>query len=163
MICTGKADQSRTSSDQSEALRSLRKPNLEICPSTARDNFQMGLSFSCDHNSFKRSCTFSLQSLIMTDQPQSLKELLQTAKAQKQSIEYSAEPNSDAYRQEVSATIDKLQECQRLISQLSLFSSNEGLEDISTSNLQYDLLKNTRLPPTTNNRRKVLNSRLSLS
>uniref|UniRef100_A0A093VKU8 Uncharacterized protein C63.05 n=1 Tax=Talaromyces marneffei PM1 TaxID=1077442 RepID=A0A093VKU8_TALMA len=90
----------------------------------------------------------------MTDQPQSLKELLQTAKAQKQSIEYSAEPNSDAYRQEVSATIDKLQECQRLISQLSLFSSNEGLEDISTSNLQYDLLKNTRLPPTTNNRRK---------
>lgn len=78
----------------------------------------------------------------MTDQPQSLKELLQTVKAQKQSIEYSAEPNSDAYRQEVSETINKLQECQRLISQLSLFSSNEGLEDVSTSNLQYDLLRN---------------------
>ncbi|KAF3401370.1 hypothetical protein DPV78_005213 [Talaromyces pinophilus] len=73
----------------------------------------------------------------MTDQPQSLKELLQTAKAQKQSIEHSAEPNSDAYRQEVSETINKLQECQRLISQLSLFSSNEGLEDVSTANLQF--------------------------
>ena len=78
----------------------------------------------------------SLQYFIMTDQPQSLKELFQAAKAQKQSIELSAEPNSDAYRQEVSETINKLQECQRLISQLSLFSSNEGLEDVPTSNLQ---------------------------
>lgn len=102
----------------------------------------MGLSFSCDRNSFKGFKNVFLQSLNMTDQPQSLKELLQTVKAQKQSIEYSAEPNSDAYRQEVSETINKLQECQRLISQLSLFSSNEGLEDVSTSNLQYDLLRN---------------------
>lgn len=75
-------------------------------------------------------------SLIMTEQPQSLKDLLQSAKAQKNSLETSAEPNSDAYRKEVLATIAKLEECQRLISQLSLFSSNEGLEDITTANLQ---------------------------
>ncbi|EED23278.1 TOR signaling pathway regulator (TapA), putative [Talaromyces stipitatus ATCC 10500] len=73
----------------------------------------------------------------MTDQPQSLKELFQAAKEQKLSLETSAEPNSDAYRQQVSDTINKLQECQRLISQLSLFSSNEGLEDVSTANLQF--------------------------
>ena len=101
------------------------------------NNFQRGLSFGCDRNFIKEFFTGGfLQSLIMTDQPQSLKELLRTAKAQKQAIENSAEPNSDAYRQQVSATINKLQECQRLISQLSLFSSNEGLEDVSTSNLE---------------------------
>ena len=88
----------------------------------------------------------------MTDQPQSLKELLQTAKARKQSIEHSAEPNSDAYRQEVSETINELQECQRLISQLSLFSSNEGLEDVSTANLQYDLFEHILRLMNTDNR-----------
>ena len=83
--------------------------------------------------------TVFLQSLNMTDQTQSLKELFQTAKAQKQSIEHSGEPNGDVYRQEVSETINQLKECQRLISELSLFSSNEGLEDVSTSKLQYEL------------------------
>lgn len=106
---------------------------MEISPSTAKDNFQMRLDLVVIA---AVSIGLLLQYLNMTDQPQSLKELLQAAKAQKQSIEYSAEPNSDAYRQEVSDTINKLQECQRLISQLSLFSSNEGLEDVSTSNLQ---------------------------
>jgi hypothetical protein len=110
-----------------------------------------GFSFSCDRNKFKRFEKGFLQSLEMTDQPQSLKELLQTAKAQKQSIEYSTEPNSDAYRQEVSATIDKLRECQRLINQLSLFSSNEALEDVSTSNLQYDLCEHVLILMITNN------------
>lgn len=81
----------------------------------------------------------------MADQPQTLKELLLSAKSQKQSIEQSTEPNSDAVRQEVSATIHKLEECQRLISQLSLFSSNEGLEDVSTANLQYGFWSSYRL------------------
>ncbi|OKL56279.1 hypothetical protein UA08_08462 [Talaromyces atroroseus] len=73
----------------------------------------------------------------MTEQPQSLRDLFQAAKAQKQSVESSAEPNSDAYRGEVSAAVAKLEECQRLISQVSLFSSNEGLEDIATTDLQF--------------------------
>lgn len=82
----------------------------------------------------------------MTEQPQSLRELLQTAKAQKQSLESSTEPNSDFYRGEVSAVIAKLEQCQKLISQLSLFSSNEALEDIATADLQYDAIPLFCLP-----------------
>lgn len=73
----------------------------------------------------------------MTEQPQSLRALFNAAKASKTSLEYSAEPNSDAYRDTVAATIAKLEECQKLIGQVSLFSSNEGLEDISSTDLQY--------------------------
>lgn len=72
----------------------------------------------------------------MTDQPQSLRALFDAAKASKTSLEHSSEPTSEAYRDAVSATIAKLEECQKLISQLSLFSSNEGLEDVSTADLQ---------------------------
>jgi immunoglobulin-binding protein 1 len=79
-----------------------------------------------------------LKEAQMTEQPQSLRDLLQAAKAHQQSIESSAQPNSDAYRGEVSAAVAKLEECQRLISQVSLFSSNEGLEDITTADLQYE-------------------------
>lgn len=50
-ICNGKADQNRASYGQSEAQKAYI---TQISPSTAKDNFQMGLSFSCDRNSFKR-------------------------------------------------------------------------------------------------------------
>ncbi|KAH2969417.1 hypothetical protein KXV49_005377 [Aspergillus fumigatus] len=45
--------------------------------------------------------------------------------------------NSDSYREDVNATIAKFEECQRLVAQLSLFSSNEPLEDIATGDIQY--------------------------
>ncbi|QKX58520.1 uncharacterized protein TRUGW13939_05644 [Talaromyces rugulosus] len=73
----------------------------------------------------------------MTDQPQSLRALFDAAKTNKTSLEHSAEPTGDAYRDAVAATIAKLEECQKLIGQVSLFSSNEGLEDISSADLQY--------------------------
>jgi hypothetical protein len=73
----------------------------------------------------------------MTDQPQSLRALFDAAKTNKTSLEHSAEPTSDAYRDAVAATIAKLEKCQKLIGQVSLFSSNEGLEDISSADLQY--------------------------
>ena len=73
----------------------------------------------------------------MTDQPQSLRALFDAAKASKTSLEQSADSTSEAYRDAVSATTAKLEECQKLIGQLSLFSSNEGLEDISNAELQY--------------------------
>ncbi|KAH8705120.1 putative TOR signaling pathway regulator [Talaromyces proteolyticus] len=73
----------------------------------------------------------------MTDQPQSLRALFDAAKADKTALEHSVEPNSKASRDLVSAAISKLQECQKLVSQLSLFSSNEGLEDIPSGDLQF--------------------------
>jgi hypothetical protein len=73
----------------------------------------------------------------MTERPHSLQALFAAAKVQKKALESSLEPNSESYRDRVSATIANLEECQKLVSQVSLFSSNESLEDVSTSDLQY--------------------------
>lgn len=70
------------------------------------------------------------------EQPQSLRSLFTAAKAEKTSLESRPDSNSDSYRNDVDATIAKFEECQRLVGQLSLFSSNEPLEDIATGDLQ---------------------------
>ncbi|PYI15255.1 TOR signaling pathway regulator [Aspergillus japonicus CBS 114.51] len=69
--------------------------------------------------------------------PQNLRTLFTEAKAEKTALEGRFDSNTDAYRSDVNAVIAKLEECQRLVSLLSLFSSNEALEDISTGDLQY--------------------------
>lgn len=74
------------------------------------------------------------------EQPQSLRFLFAAAKAEKTSLESRTDSNSDAYRSDVNATIAKFKECQRLVALLSLFSSNESLEDVATGDLQYFLL-----------------------
>ncbi|KAF7115715.1 hypothetical protein CNMCM5793_003218 [Aspergillus hiratsukae] len=71
------------------------------------------------------------------EQPQSLRSLFTAAKAEKTSLESRPDSNSDSYRNDVNATIAKFEECQRLVGQLSLFSSNEPLEDIATGDIQY--------------------------
>jgi TAP42-like family. len=73
----------------------------------------------------------------MADQPQSLRALFEAAKSEKQTLESATETNTDSYRSEVNATIRKFEECRQLISQLSLFSRNESLDDITTGDLQY--------------------------
>jgi hypothetical protein len=73
----------------------------------------------------------------MSESPQSLRALFATAKEQKKVLESSLEPNGESYRNSVLAAIANLEECQKLINQLSLFSSNEFFEDISTTDLQY--------------------------
>ena len=80
--------------------------------------------------------TIEYHSLEDMTEPESLRDLLQAAKDQKQSLETSVAPDNDA-----SAAVAKLEECQRLISQLSLFSSNEALEDVTTADLQYGSLQ----------------------
>ncbi|PYH96285.1 TOR signaling pathway regulator [Aspergillus ellipticus CBS 707.79] len=71
------------------------------------------------------------------EQPQNLRSLFADAKAEKTALEARPDSNTDAYRSDVSATIAKLEECQRQVGLLSLFSSNEPLEDISTTDIQY--------------------------
>lgn len=73
----------------------------------------------------------------MAENSQNLQTLFATAKKEKQSLESSLETNTDEYRSQVNATIAKFEECQQLISRLSLFSPNESLEDIATGDLQY--------------------------
>ncbi|GAQ44250.1 hypothetical protein AtubIFM55763_011538 [Aspergillus tubingensis] len=71
------------------------------------------------------------------EQPQNLRSLFAEAKAEKSALEARPDSNTDAYRSDVNATIAKLEECQRQVGLLSLFSSNEPLEDISTTDIQY--------------------------
>ncbi|KAJ5340791.1 hypothetical protein N7541_009915 [Penicillium brevicompactum] len=71
------------------------------------------------------------------EEPQSLRSLFDSAKEQKNSLGSRGDTNTETYRDEVNAAISKFQECQRQVSILSLFSSNELLEDVSTGDLQY--------------------------
>ena len=72
------------------------------------------------------------------EQSQSLRSLFLSAKERKALLESRGDTNTANYREDVNATIAKFQECQRQISILSLFSSNESLDDISSGDLQYD-------------------------
>jgi hypothetical protein len=69
------------------------------------------------------------------EQPQTLRSLFTDAKREKTALESRADTNTDSYRSDVNATIAKLEECQRLVGTLSMFSSNELLEDLSTGDL----------------------------
>ncbi|KAJ5120615.1 uncharacterized protein N7515_010003 [Penicillium bovifimosum] len=75
------------------------------------------------------------------EEPQSLRSLFAAAKAQKNALGSRGDTNSETYREEVTGTIAKFLECQRQVSMLSLFSSNELLEDVSTADIQYMTLE----------------------
>lgn len=70
------------------------------------------------------------------EESQSLRSLFSSARNDKTSLESRAATNTEAYQDAVNATIAKFQECQRQISILSLFSSNESLDDVSTGDVQ---------------------------
>lgn len=78
----------------------------------------------------------------MSERPQSLRALFAAAKEQKKALESSLDPNGEPFRNSVLTAITNLEECQILLGQLSLFSSNESLEDISTTDLQYNIPSN---------------------
>ncbi|KKK21240.1 hypothetical protein AOCH_001875 [Aspergillus ochraceoroseus] len=71
------------------------------------------------------------------EQPQNLRSLFAEAKREKAALDARPDTNSDSYRGDVNATIAKFEECHRLVGALSMFSSNELLEDLSTSDLPY--------------------------
>jgi immunoglobulin-binding protein 1 len=67
---------------------------------------------------------------------QNLQTLFASAKVQKKALE-ETETNSPSYRDQLQDVISRFEECQRLIGQLCLFSTNESVEDIATGDLQY--------------------------
>lgn len=64
-----------------------------------------------------------------SEQPQNLRSLFASAKADKAALETNA--SSD-----VNAVIAKFQDCEKLVGSLSLFSSNESIEEVATGELQ---------------------------
>jgi len=75
-----------------------------------------------------------------TDEPRSLKSTFAAAEAKRLSLQQSYDTTSDEYKSTVSSAIEDYQTCLNLISSVSLFSPNELLEDLSTSDLPYLLV-----------------------
>ncbi|KAL1955150.1 hypothetical protein VTO42DRAFT_8965 [Malbranchea cinnamomea] len=73
----------------------------------------------------------------MDEQPQSLQTLFASAKAQKASLEEDSPTTNPQYQELLDSAISTFEKCQTLVSKLSLFSTNESLEDIATADLQY--------------------------
>lgn len=70
------------------------------------------------------------------EESQSLRSLFTAAKDAKIALESRGDTNTESYRDAVNAAIAKFHECQRQIGILSLFSSNESLDDVSTGDIQ---------------------------
>jgi hypothetical protein len=66
----------------------------------------------------------------------SLSALFKQAKDQQDDLE-SLDPRTAQFKDTLQSIIHSLELCRQLIQQLSLFSTNEEVEDISTQDLQY--------------------------
>jgi hypothetical protein len=73
----------------------------------------------------------------MSEQPQNLRGLFTSADRARQELASSHEANSPAFQENLRQTIATYEECLKVSKQISLFSPNESLEDISSSDLQY--------------------------
>jgi hypothetical protein len=77
------------------------------------------------------------QNQKMSEQPQSLRELFLGAERARQELLSSSDSNSPTFQENLLQTIATYEECLKVSKQISLFSPNESLEDISSSDLQY--------------------------
>ena len=70
------------------------------------------------------------------DADQSLKSTFVTAEGLRVSLERASDCNSESYQTQLTTAIQTFEECKRLVACLSLFSPNETLEDVSSSELK---------------------------
>ncbi|KAI8628168.1 TAP42-like family protein [Xylariaceae sp. FL1651] len=73
----------------------------------------------------------------MAEEPRTLKSIFQFAEGKRLAIEGSYEMASQSYQDDVTAAIESYEGCLQIIDKVSLFSPNESLEDIATSDLLY--------------------------
>ncbi|ESZ93842.1 hypothetical protein SBOR_5783 [Sclerotinia borealis F-4128] len=67
----------------------------------------------------------------------SLKTIFNSAERQRLAIESSWDTNTEQHQEDVANVIRAYQECRQLADRLALFSPNETLEDINSSDIQY--------------------------
>ena len=70
------------------------------------------------------------------DRPKSIKGLFHTAERAQQNLSTYPSTNSSDYQDALSSAIATYEECLKAAEQASLFSPNETLDDISSSDLQ---------------------------
>jgi hypothetical protein len=76
----------------------------------------------------------------MESESRSLRTTFSEAEAQRKAIESSLTTTGSSFQDNLLATIQIYEECLRIANLVSLFSPNETLEDINSSNLQYLLI-----------------------
>jgi immunoglobulin-binding protein 1 len=76
----------------------------------------------------------------MESESRSLRAAFSEAEAQRKAIESSLATTGSSFQDNLLATIKTYEECLRITNQVSLFSPNETLEDINSSDLQYLLI-----------------------
>jgi hypothetical protein len=100
--------------------------------------------------------------MASSDEPQSLRAAFEEAESQRQLLESSPDATSPAYATGVHGVLSLYARVLDQISSVSLFSPNEGLEDVATSSLPYILVNFTvaelvqRTPFTVPARRKLV-------
>ncbi|KAI2472965.1 TAP42-like family protein [Annulohypoxylon bovei var. microspora] len=102
---------------------------------------------------------------MMSQESRTLKSAFQAAEKKRIELEGTYEASSPTYREDLAEALELYHECIQTINKISLFSPNEELEDIATSDLPY-LLVNYRvaellqkvLTPTPLGRKTALNT-----
>ncbi|SPJ75182.1 related to TAP42, component of the Tor signaling pathway [Fusarium torulosum] len=77
---------------------------------------------------------------MSSEEPHSLRSLYEAAEEKRRALENAFEATSPAYRSDLEAALSLYASARDQISALALFSPNEGIEDVSTSDLPYLLL-----------------------
>jgi hypothetical protein len=125
------------------------RTSLRLFIASPRGRFQqVKQPQSCHHRLYHTAPCFLLLSeplhinsttptkLIMAESSEpSLSRLFSQAKADQDDLD-NVDPRSANFKDLLHSIVTNLQRCRELIQQLSLFSPNEEVEDISTSNLQ---------------------------
>ncbi|KAI0022345.1 TAP42-like family protein [Xylariomycetidae sp. FL0641] len=76
----------------------------------------------------------------MAEEPRTLKAVFQAAEDKRLAVEGTYEAVSPTYHQDLAQALKFYEDCVQIIHKISLFSPNESLEDISTSDLPYFLV-----------------------
>lgn len=69
-----------------------------------------------------------------------LRGLFASAKAQRKDLESYPDTASSLYQENLLAAIETFEECRDLANRLSIFSTNESEDDVSSGDLQYEFL-----------------------
>jgi hypothetical protein len=75
----------------------------------------------------------------MSSEDQSIRGLFSKAESLREELAYSYEPNSPTYQENLEKAIATYVQCLKKAEDFSLFSPNETLEDITSSDIQYAL------------------------
>ena len=73
----------------------------------------------------------------MSSEDQNIRGLFSKAESLREELAYSYEPNSTTYQENLEKAITTYVQCLKKAEDFSLFSPNETLEDITSSDIQY--------------------------